>query len=293
MSRKWKIALLALLFVGAMAWLASFLWGDNVAVLNPKGWVAFREKKLMIFATWMMMIVVIPVFILTAVFSWKYREGHKNKYLPEWDHHHLAEWIWWGVPCVIIAVLGWITWTSSHELDPFKSLDTDKKPLTIQVVALQWKWLFIYPEQKIATLNFVQFPEKTPIRFEVTADAPMNSFWIPQLGSQIYAMPGMKTQVHLIADEVGTFRGSSANLSGEGFSSMKFFAKAMLEGDFTKWVASVKKSSKPLTLEEYNALVEPKANVPTASYTLRDTSLYDQIVMKYMMPSMSMEKENK
>lgn len=178
-------------------------------------------------------------------------------------------------------MLGVITWKGCVELDPFRPLEMNKKPLKIQVIALQWKWLFIYPEQKIATVNFFQFPEQTPINFDVTADAPMNSFWIPELGGQIYAMPGMNSKLHLMADREGSFRGSSANLSGTGFSGMRFIAKASSDADFNTWVESVKQSNQSL---DYDQLVKPSSYVPEAFYLLADENLYDQVVMKYMIP---------
>jgi cytochrome o ubiquinol oxidase subunit 2 len=159
-------------------------------------------------------------------------------------------------------------------------LESNTKPLKIQVVALQWKWLFIYPEQGIATVNFVQFPEQTPINFEITADAPMNSFWIPQLGGQIYAMPGMVAKLHLIADKEGSYRGSSANLSGKGFAGMKFIAKSSSEADFEAWVDSVRQSG-PI---DYTKVAEPSEYAPAAFYSLSDDNLFNQIVMKYMVP---------
>ena len=146
--------------------------------------------------------------------------------------------------------------------------------MTIQVVALQWKWLFIYPEEKIASVNFVQFPKETPIHFEITADAPMNSFWIPHLGGQIYAMPKMKTELHLIANEAGDFRGSSANLSGEGFAGMHFIARASSEEDYHQWVESAKQSSKLLNFEEYNQLAAPSQNNPVEIYQLKDANSF-------------------
>jgi cytochrome o ubiquinol oxidase subunit II len=285
MNKKYKVALIILLALAAVLLAVFFMLTKNVAVLNPKGVIALKERELMITATLMMLIVVIPVFILTFVFAWRYRANNtKTKYTPEWDHHRVIETIWWGLPFVIILILAVIAWRSSHELDPFKPLDTDQRPMTIQVVALQWKWLFIYPEQNIATVNFVQFPEQIPIHFEITADAPMNSFWIPQLGGQVYAMPGMKTQLHLIANEAGSFRGSSANLSGKGFAGMTFTAKAGSQEEFLQWVQSVKQSPNLLSLDEYNQLVEPSINNPVATYLLTAENLYDEIVMKYMMP---------
>ncbi len=258
----------------------------DIAVLNPKGEIAAKQRKLLVDATYLMLIVVIPVYLMTFYFMWKYHhENRKADYAPEWDFNLMAEVIWWSIPFVIIIVLSVMTWKSSHELDPYKALvERGKKPLKIQVVALQWKWLFIYPEQNIATVNFIQIPENTPINFDITADAPMNSFWIPQLGGQIYAMPGMKTKLHLIAREKGLYRGSSANISGTGFASMVFTTKVTSEEDFETWVTKVQQSNKSLTHDEYNRLVKPSEHDAVSYYTLGKANLYEDIVMKYMMP---------
>lgn len=286
MKKKFKIAILVLVFISMAIAALCFLTSEHVVVLNPKGMIGLKEKKLLLMATWLMLIVVIPVFILTLFFAWKYREGNKKaKYAPEWAHSHIAEVLWWGIPCVIILALGIITWKSTHDLNPYKPITTSQKPLKIQVVALQWKWLFIYPEQGIATLNFVQFPEKTPVSFEITADAPMNSFWIPQLGGQIYAMPAMVSQLNLIADEAGSFRGVSANLSGDGFAGMTFVAKASSQTEFHQWISSVRQSGNFLNLKEYNRLVQPSAYCPEAFYLLKEDNLFDHIVMKYKAPA--------
>ena len=183
----------------------------------------------------------------------------------------------------IIAVLSAITWKACLELDPFKPLETQNKPLKVQVVALQWKWLFIYPEQKIATVNFMQFPEQTPINFEITADAPMNSFWIPELGSQIYAMPGMVAKLHLMADMEGSYRGCFGKFKRDrDFLECTFTAKSSSQADFNAWVESVQQSSSSL---DYSQVVEPSSYDPLALYSLADEDLFDQIVMKYMMPT--------
>ena len=244
-----------------------------------------KERDLIVTASELMLIVVIPVLILTWFFAWRYRAGNeKAKHAPDWEHNSIAEYCWWGVPCIIIAILGVMCWKSSHELSPFKPIVNGKKPLTIQVVALDWKWLFIYPEQRIATVNFIQFPEKTPLHFEITADAPMNSFWIPQLGGQIYAMPAMKTQLHLIADETGSFRGASANLSGKGFAGMVFTAKSSSEQEFNQWVQGIKSGGNHFGVKEYNQLVEPSEYNPVATYLLTQPDLFDQILEKYLVP---------
>ncbi len=278
---KLKIALFLLLLavIGVSVW---FWNNDSIVVLNPKGLIGLQQKKLIWTATWLMCIVVVPVFFMLGFFAWRYRASNqKAKYAPDWAHSHLAEILWWGVPCVIIAFLAVITWTSSHRLDPFKPLQSEKKPLVIQVVALDWKWLFIYPEEQIATVNFVQFPENVPVNFEITADAPMNSFWIPQLGGQIYAMAAMKTKLHLIANETGTFRGCSANISGEGFSGMVFTAKASTQAEFDAWVQSVQ-GSNALGWDEYTELAKQSSYNPVVTYRLGEPGLFDKIMMKYM-----------
>jgi cytochrome o ubiquinol oxidase subunit II len=164
-------------------------------------------------------------------------------------------------------------------LDPFRPIKANKKPIKIQVVALQWKWLFIYPEERIASVNFFQLPEKTPINLEITADAPMNSFWIPGLCGQIYAMPNMKTKLHLIVNERGEFKGSSANLSGVGFSGMHFIAKASSEKDYHHWIRLAKRSQNTLSLKEYHQLARPSKNNPVMIYLLNEENLFNQIMM--------------
>lgn len=286
MKNIYKFILAVLLILAASAVTVLYMSTHDIAVLDPKGLIGEKERDLIITASLLMLIVVIPVFILALVFAWKYRaDNDKAKHEPDWEHNYIAEYCWWGVPLVIVAVLGIITWKSSHELNPFKPIVNGKTPVKIQAVALQWKWLFIYPEYNIATVNFIQFPEKTPIDFEITSDAPMNSFWIPQLGGQIYAMPAMRSKLHLIANETGSFRGVSANISGDGFAGMNFIAKASTDEEFNQWVASVKKSKKSLNLNEYNALVAPSSYDPVALYTLGQRDLFDQILMKYMAPA--------
>lgn len=199
-------------------------------------------------------------------------------------HNKLAEFFWWGIPLLFTAIIAVITWQQTHALDPYKPIESDKKPLKIQVVALQWKWLFIYPEENIASLNFFQIPVGTPIHFEITADAPMNSFWIPHLGGQIYAMPAMRTQLHLIANNPGDFRGSSANISGVGFADMHFITRASSEVDFQQWVEFAKNSSKTLGLEEYNQMVAPSRANPPETFQLGEKGLFNHIIMKYMHP---------
>lgn len=256
-----------------------------VAVIFPKGSIALQQRNLLLLIQALMLLVVMPVFFLTFYFAWKYRaENLQKNYVPHADENKLSEVIWWGVPIILVAIISVVTWIKTAELDPYRPLSSEKKPLTIQVVALQWKWLFIYPEENIATLNFFHFPVNTPLHFEITADAPMNSFWIPQLGGQIYAMPKMKTELYLIANEVGEFRGSSANISGKGFADMHFLATATSEEEFKKWVVEAKNSALPLTKEEYKTLALPSTE-STKVYELKEKNLFDFIIMKYLVPS--------
>lgn len=258
------------------------LHGANFQVLNPAGQIASKQMNLMIFAALLSLVVVIPVFIMAFLFSWKYREDKGAKYSPNLDSNIFAEITWWAIPTILIVILSVVTWNSTHQLDPFKPISSSTKPLTIQVIALDWKWLFIYPEQNVASVNQVNIPEKTPIKFVITADAPMNSFWIPQLGGQIYAMSGMSTNLNLEASGTGTYRGSSANLSGEGFSGMHFVAKSMSKKDLNSWVKSSKQSPESLTSNTYQELAEPSKNNPVQVYSSVQPGLYDSVLEKYM-----------
>lgn len=278
---RWIPWLVVLVFV---VWLAViYISQHTIPVLEPAGAIGHAESDLIITSTLLMLIVVIPVFALAAFFAWKYRGSNFSaRHEPNWEHNYLAECFWWGVPCVIIAVLAVLTWRSSHELDPFKPLDSDVPPIAIQVVALDWKWLFIYPEQGIATVNFVQFPEQTPLNFEITADAPMNAFWIPALGGQIYAMPAMRSKLHLIADQTGRYRGCSANISGTGFAGMSFAAVSSSKKEFQTWVKDIRASAPPLNWDSYQELVQPSQYNPVAYYVLEQTDIFDEILMQYM-----------
>lgn len=286
MKRAFKIAIVSLVIIALIVLAILYINTHNIAVLNPKGMIGVKERRLLIDTSLLMLIVVIPAILLTLIFAWKYRAtNEKATFRPEWGHSNLAEVLWWGIPSVIIVFLAIMTYESSHALNPFKPIVNGKKPVKIQAVALEWKWLFIYPEEGIAALNFVQFPIDRPLNFEITADAPMNSFWIPQIGGQIYAMPAMRTKLHLIANEVGDFRGASSNFSGKGFAGMHFVARASTEEDYERWVESVRSSARPLTFKEYNHELVPQSSyVPAEMYSLAQPDLFDSIIMKYTGP---------
>lgn len=262
----------------------AFIGSRDFAVLDPKGTIAAQQRDLLVFASLLSLVVIVPVFALTYHIVRTYRVGAKKKakYSPDWDHDRKLETLWWGIPSAIIVVLSVVAWQTSHSLDPFKPLVSDRRPLTIQVVALEWKWLFLYPEQQIATVNYVQFPADRPVNFEITADAPMNSFWIPQLGGQIYAMSGMTTKLHLMASETGTFQGSSANLSGDGFAGMRFKAQATTDDEFNLWSKVTRNSQNRFGSDSYAQLAARSSDTEPATYALEDLRLYDKVLMKYM-----------
>lgn len=262
----------------------------SVDVLQPQGEVAAKQRDLIVFTLGLSLIVVVPVFTLLFYFAWKYREGNRAaRYMPEWDGNKWLEIIWWGIPCIIIGILSVVTWQTSHSLDPYKPLVSDVKPVKVQVVATQWKWLFIYPELGIATTNDLRFPEKTPLNLEITADAPMNSFWIPSLGGQVYAMSGMTTKLHLSANTIGEYKGSSANISGEGYADMAFTARSLSDADFNEWVARVKTTGGALDMGRYEVLAQPSIVKEPGYFALKEDDLYTAIVMKYMMPDHTKE----
>ena len=284
MKKPFKIIVASLLFIAVVCASIIYIKGAQIDVLEPKGIIAEKEKDLIVTSSLLMLIIVIPTLLLTGIFAWRYREGRGESHAPNWDHNTLAEYCWWGVPTVIIFILAIFTYRTSFELDPFRPMNSEKKPIHIQVVALQWKWLFFYPEEQIATINYIKFPVNVPVHFEITSDAPMNSFWIPQLGGQIYAMPAMVSHLFLQADEIGTYRGLSANFSGTGFAGMKFQAYAMQEDEYLSWIKEAKTSQNEMTLERYNPLVAPSENAPMQTFTLNDENLFNQILKKYTEP---------
>jgi cytochrome o ubiquinol oxidase subunit 2 len=270
------------------------LSGCHYALLQPKGIIAADEKNLLILATGLMLLVVIPVIALTYVVAWRYRESNQTAhYDPEWSHSNLIEVVCWSIPCIIILILGTITWRSSHTLDPYRPLSGyAAKPITIEAIALDWKWLFIYPEQGIATVNEINFPVGVPVDFKITAEGAMNSFMIPQLAGQIYAMAGMRTQLHLVADQPGDFTGMSANFSGDGFSDMTFAVHVGSAADFNTWVSAVKKSSNVLNFSQYAHLVQPSEKQPVTYFSKVTPELFDDVIMKSMMPMPMTDNNN-
>ena len=259
----------------------------NYILFNPQGFIAQQESWIIVsFILFVFVCIALPIFLLTFFVAWKYRENNtKAVYKPNWTFHQKFQFLWWIIPTLLILCMGALMWQKTHLLDPTKQLSSANKPLTIQVVSLRWKWLFLYPEQHIATVNVVAFPEKTPVVFELTADSPMNSFWIPNISGQMYSMTGMVNKLHVMSNTQGEYPGSAAELNGEGFAGMKFVAKSVSQADFDTWVQSVQKSSKHLDSKAYDSLAKPSENTPQMFYASYDPTLYNTIIMKYMMPN--------
>lgn len=281
--------LLACIAALAMAGLGALAYADRarIVVLDPAGPIAYGERAVILTTLALCAVIVIPVFAMLFIFAWRYRASDpatKASHHPEWDHFSGAtEFIWWVPPIIIIFILGIVAWKSSNALDPYAPLPGAQ--LEVDVVALDWKWLFIYPQQGIATVNTLEIPENTPVHFYLTADAPMNSFWVPQLGGQIMVMPGMTTQLSLEANRVGAFSGLSGNISGEGFSGMSFTVQSVPQSDFSSWIQAIKQAHNPLDSASYAALAVPSKYVPTLYYSSVDPDLYIGVSMKYMTDS--------
>lgn len=264
------------------------LAGCNTIVMNPSGDIASQQADLIVLSTVLMLIIIVPVIFLTCWFAWKYRQANtKAEYDPEWDHSTILELVIWGAPLLIIIVLGLVTWVSTHKLDPYRPLDrinattplaADHKPLIVQVVALDWKWLFIYPEQGIATVNELVTPVDVPVRFKITSSTVMNSFFIPALAGQIYAMPGMETTLNAVINEPGEWEGFSANYSGAGFSHMRFQYRGVSENDFAQWVENTKAAGKTLGRAEYVQLEAPTTKHPMTQFGQVQPDLFHAIV---------------
>lgn len=277
--RSKNIGMLSLFAATAM------LSGCNTVLMDPKGAVGVEQRTLILTAIGLMLIVVVPVILMALVFARKFRASNTDaKYTPNWAHSNKIEAVVWTIPIIIIAILGMITWKTSHSLDPYKPLVSDKKPITIEVVSLDWKWLFIYPDQGIATVNELAFPTDVPVEFKITSNSVMNSFFIPQLGGQIYAMAGMQTKLHLIANEPGHYKGISSGYSGQGFSGMKFTAIATPnEESFNQWVTQVKASPNTLnTMTDFEKLAKPSEKYPVTYFSSVKTNLFQEVIGKFM-----------
>jgi cytochrome o ubiquinol oxidase subunit 2 len=283
LGQKGPIWLTVLGLVGLALVISALLRGNDVALLNPKGLIAEEQLRLLITATLLLLEIAIPTLIIFYFFAWKYRESNeKATYAPDAHPSKFFVLFLWLIPSITALLLAIMLWPATHKLEPQKQISAGTKPLTVQVVAMRWKWLFIYPEQGIAAVNYVQVPVGTPVEFELSADeTPMSSFWIPHLGGQLYAMTGHVNRLNLLAERTGDFPGSSAEINGPGFAGMKFTARASSIEDFNLWVQNVQQSANTLTAAEYEKLLAPSENNLAAFYAKADPDLYDSMLMKY------------
>ncbi|WP_284313891.1 ubiquinol oxidase subunit II [Labrys miyagiensis] len=279
-SKLWR-SLLALPLLG-------LLTGCNAVVLSPSGDIAARQRDLLLYSTALMLVIIIPVMALTILFAWRYRQSNTSaRYEPDWDHSTQLELVIWAVPLLIIIVIGAITWTGTHLLDPYRPLEqvaagkpvaADAQPLEVQVVSLDWKWLFIYPQYGIATVNEMAAPVNRPISFKITSSTVMNSFYIPALAGQIYSMPAMETKLHAVINQPGEYEGISANYSGAGFSGMHFKFHGLDQAGFDQWIQKAKSSGSALDRASYQVLEKPSENEPVRYYNSVDGDLYHAIL---------------
>jgi cytochrome o ubiquinol oxidase subunit 2 len=252
---------------------------EQAGVLDPQGPVAAQELLLLINSTAIMLVVVVPVILATLAFAWWYRSSNlRASRSPGESYEGRLEFVLWSIPALIVILLGGVIWIGSHQLDPRAPIPADADPLRVDVVALDWKWLFIYPDQRIAAVNQLVIPAGTPVRFRLTSATVMNSFFIPQLGSQIYTMGGMTTHLNLLADKLGEYPGFSANFSGDGFAEMRFIAKAVPAGDFNSWVTQVRGGGSALDDAGYAALAKPSRAVPPGTYRSVEPNMFERII---------------
>ena len=269
-----------LLFVAAM------LGGCSEGVLDPKGPIAAAEREILFNSLGIMLAIVIPTIIATLGVAYWYRSSNKRAgYRPDFEYSGRLEMLVWSIPAMTVLLVGGVAWVGAHDLDPGKPIASTVKPLNVQVVSLDWKWLFIYPDQGIASVNQLTVPAATPISFELTSSGVMNSFFVPQLGSQIYTMSGMVTRLHLQADHPGVYRGLSAQYSGDGFADMRFTVDAVPAESFAEWVDATRSAGPVLDKESYADLAKPSKAVAPFTYRSAVTDLFDGIVNTGMQPT--------
>jgi cytochrome o ubiquinol oxidase subunit II len=255
------------------------LGGCSEGILDPKGPIASAERLLLINSTAIMLVVVVPVLVATLAFAWWYRSSNpRASRQPAGDYEGRIEFVIWSIPALIVILLSGVIWIGSHQLDPRTPIAAKAPPLRVQVVALDWKWLFIYPDLGIAAVNELVMPVGTPVAFRLTSATVMNSFFIPQLGSQIYTMGGMATHLHLLADAPGEYPGFSAMYSGAGFADMRFIAKAVPAGEFDAWVKQVRSGGPALDADGYSALTRPSKAVAPTTYRAVEPNLFQHII---------------
>lgn len=253
--------------------------------LSPKGIIAYQERKLFFDTLALMLIVVLPVIVMSFAFVYHYQVSHRIKdYKPNWSHSYFLEALWWGIPCVIIFILAALTWKKTHDLDPYRPIiGRTEQPLIIQAIALPWKWLFIYPDSHIATINYLVLPVNQQVEFWITTDnVPMSALFVPQLGSQLYAMAGMRTRLHLLANQTGVFDGMNTQYNGGGFSDMRFPVHVVEPDKMQAWVKQMQSSTTVLTTDAYNQLLVPTIANKAEFFANADPMIFENALHIYM-----------
>jgi cytochrome o ubiquinol oxidase subunit 2 len=265
----------------------------GAGVLDPQGPVASAERLILLNATAIMLVVVVPVIVLTIAFAWWYRASNaRAAYRPDWSYSGEIELVVWSIPTMVVILLAGVAWTGSHQLDPPRKLESDATPIRIEVVSLDWKWLFIYPDEKVAAVNQLVVPAGAPIEFSLTSATVMNSFFVPQLGSQIYTMPGMTTRLNLLAERPGNYPGLSAQFSGDGFSDMRFLVHAVPASEFEGWLARTRGVGPALSVDAYSKLARASSNTQVQTYGSVDPNLFERIVQQKTQRAASPHEEN-
>ncbi|HSC64671.1 MAG TPA: ubiquinol oxidase subunit II [Caldimonas sp.] len=274
----------------AARWLAAaaplLLGGCQSALLDPRGPVGRAERLILVNSMAIMLAIVVPTIIATLAFAWWFRASNKRaRYLPTWAFSGRIELVVWSIPAMVILLLGGVTWLGSYDLDPAKPLVSDRKAIDVQVVSLDWKWLFIYPDQRVASVNELVVPAGVPLHFTLTSASVMNTFFVPQLGSMIYTMNGHATELHLQADDPGTYYGRSAHFSGDGFSDMEFAVRALPAAEFDAWVASARASAGALDAARYGRLMQQGLEPRPILFSAVEPGLFDRIVGQHIPPA--------
>jgi cytochrome o ubiquinol oxidase subunit II len=273
----------AIVLIGAVV-----LGGCTEGVLDPKGPIAAAERQILFNSLGIMLAIVIPTIVATlGVAAWYRASNKRARYLPEFEYSERLEVLVWAIPAMTVLLVGGVAWVGSHNLDPRRPIESAAKPINVQVVSLDWKWLFIYPDQGIATVNQLTIPVDTPVSFELTSSGVMNSFFVPQLGSQIYTMAGMVTRVHLQADHPGSYRGLSAQFSGSGFADMRFPVDVLPTEDFASWVNAARSKGPVLDGPTYADLVKPSSAVAPFTYRAVAADLFEDIVGSVAQPNVA------
>ncbi|MES1934912.1 ubiquinol oxidase subunit II [Salinisphaera hydrothermalis] len=259
--------------------------GVSLSTMMPVGPIGETERNITIFTILLLLFVLIPIVALTLGIAWRYRKSNTDStYSPDWDHSWLVECFVWGGPVVILIILSVVTWISTHDLDPYKAIKSDAKPVTIQAVATDWKWLFIYPDEHVASVNEFAFPKDVPLNIRLTSNSVMNAFMIQRMGTQIFAMSGMQTQLHLMSHQTGDFAGGNYQYNGHGFAKNRFVAKAMTKQGYQQWLDKVRAEGKPLDMSRFKQFAKPSVVKNPIYFAPVSSGLFADVIGQFHAP---------